>query len=388
MHAMIRTGLGCVLAFGLASSVAAQVTDGPSARLPPGAPPVMDSVDLERIKAELDGKNAEQIRQILPSLLSGSDVPVTNSLGQASQDLVFVPATPCRIIDTRLAGGAFAAGESRSYHIAGSANYAAYGGNAAGCGVPGDLVRNPIDISGLFILSYGQKVRAVALNFVAVTPSGAGNLRAWPTNQTVPTAATMNYSPALPALANGVIVTSCDAFDLTLPYDPCPSGDVTIRADASTTHLVVDVQGYFVPATGFGQRASNANNTYLGIGTGCTNLTSVSLTNGSSYSRTVVCIGTASAEINHTTGTIDQVNFNISNVNSTTCGAPQAAAGEANWEVPAVVATGAPDNTLALMTTFEIASGASATYYLNGYMAVGGDSGDAVPSSNLTCFIP
>ena len=56
-----------------------------------------------------------------------------NSLGDSQADLVYTPVTPCRIIDTRLAGGAIAAGTTRSFLVTGT-NFSPRGERqAAGC---------------------------------------------------------------------------------------------------------------------------------------------------------------------------------------------------------------------------------------------------------------
>src|SRR5688500_9966040 len=65
----------------------------------------------------------------------------TSPLAAQDQDLVLITVNPCVIFDTRPAQGgtgAFAAEEERSFSIAGStADFAAQGGTAGGCGVPG-----------------------------------------------------------------------------------------------------------------------------------------------------------------------------------------------------------------------------------------------------------
>jgi hypothetical protein len=157
-------------------------------------------------------------------------------VGDPNADLIFTPVTPCRLIDTRLAGGAFVANETRNYDLIGPANYAGIGGNAAGCNIPGGTI--PITPTTI-----GNSVRALVLNFVAVFPAGNGNLRAWPTNQAIPLASILNYAPALYAVANGPVVKTCDA--TVGAGNPCPLGDLSIRADTAGTDIVVDVLGYF-----------------------------------------------------------------------------------------------------------------------------------------------
>jgi hypothetical protein len=153
-----------------------------------------------------------------------------SSLGDSQADLVYTPVAPCRIIDTRIAGGAIASGTTRSFLVSGT-DLSAQGGNAAGCNVP-----------------FGSATAAV-INLVAVSPAGPGNLRITPFGTPMPQASIINYAavPGL-AIANGPAVTMCNPSAVTCTQD------VTIRADASATHLVADVQGYFrrVSAGGVG----------------------------------------------------------------------------------------------------------------------------------------
>ncbi len=134
------------------------------------------------------------------------------NLGDSQADLVYTPVTPCRIIDTRLAGGPIAGGTTRSFRVTGT-DLSAQGGSATGCGIP----------SG--------PATAAVINFVAVSPGGPGAM---------PTASILNYA-AVPGLniANGPAVTICDPAVAT-----CTS-DFTIQADAGATDVVADVQGYF-----------------------------------------------------------------------------------------------------------------------------------------------
>ncbi len=387
MHRILIVML-CIVVAALGRTAVAQDPGTGGASAPAVSARQLDAADVEGIKRALDGKTAAEINALLPTLVPG-DVPITNSLGQATTDLVFVPVAPCRVIDTRVAGGKFAANETRSYHIVGSTDYSAYGGSATGCNIPGGNVSNPIDVSGLFILSVTQKVRALALNIVAVAPSGAGDIRAWPTNQTMGTASVINYAAYSGLnLANGITQTSCDAFDMLLPYDPCPNGDVSFYAEAAGTHLVVDVAGYFMPATGYGQRRSAQNGDNIAIGTTCTNLLSVGVNNTSDYGRTVICTATSTLSINHTTATMDQLTLKISNVNGTSCGTfgSLGEPGESLWNIPAALGSTFYQTNLTMMATFELAAGASSTYYLNGIFWSGNNGISA--GQSLACFIP
>jgi len=59
--------------------------------------------------------------------------PEPRALGDTAADLVYTPVTPCRILDTRLAGGPLAADTPRSFSVT-AANLGFQGGNASGCG--------------------------------------------------------------------------------------------------------------------------------------------------------------------------------------------------------------------------------------------------------------
>lgn len=56
-------------------------------------------------------------------------------IGSLSSDLVFTPIVPCRIVDTRNAGGAVLGGTTRVFKGWGP-NYTAQGGGATNCGLP------------------------------------------------------------------------------------------------------------------------------------------------------------------------------------------------------------------------------------------------------------
>ena len=154
-----------------------------------------------------------------------------------AESLTFVPLPPCRVIDTRIAGGLLAANTERSFEVSGTANFEAQGGTAGGCGVPQDFLFPSF---------------AVAINLIAVNPLGPGNLRAWREGDPTPAASVLNYSNVAGLnIANGVILPIVGSN--VLPKD------LRIRADVSGTHVVADVTGYFtLPYTISGSPTSNA----------------------------------------------------------------------------------------------------------------------------------
>ena len=150
------------------------------------------------------------------------DLSTVKSLGGAeSGRLIYRTVPPCRILDTRQQGGSLAAGSPRAFQVTGI-DLSPQGGNASGCGVP-----------------FGPAVGAL-INFVAVNPTGAGNLRAWPYGGSIPTASILNYTSGF-NLANGIAIPICDP-------SPTPTAcqrDFYVQADFSAAHLVADVVGYF-----------------------------------------------------------------------------------------------------------------------------------------------
>jgi hypothetical protein len=156
--------------------------------------------------------------------------------GVAQSGSVFVPVTPCRIADTRLAvAGALVPGAARPFVVTGNdaALFTAQGGNASGCGIP----------AGTAIAAF--------VNFVSVSPVGPGNLRSWAyaaTPPPPPSASILNYAavPGSLNIANGVTAPLCDPLVTTCNYD------ILAQAFGSETHVIADVLGYFrIPPTSF-----------------------------------------------------------------------------------------------------------------------------------------
>jgi hypothetical protein len=177
-----------------------------------------DAAFLDRIRGNLANLSLEQLAEV-QQRASGL-LPIPNLPGATQADLVYTPITPCRIIDTRLGGGAIAAGTMRSFVVSGTGGFPTQGGTSGGCGIP-----------------LGPAT-AVVINLVAVGPAGAGDLRITPFGTAIPLASIINYSSGL-NLANGPAITICDPAATTCTFD------ITIQADVSSTDLVADVQGYF-----------------------------------------------------------------------------------------------------------------------------------------------
>lgn len=148
---------------------------------------------------------------------TGAATPGVKTLGSITNDLVYTPITPCRIVDTRnTVAGAIPAEGTRSF-LAIFSDYTAQGGIAGSCG----------SISS---------VTAVAMSVTAVTPNGAGFATVYAFGTTRPLAAHVNYVAG--AIVNNAVITR-------IP-NPLTSSDFTIYTFAQS-HYVVDVVGYFTP---------------------------------------------------------------------------------------------------------------------------------------------
>ncbi|QXC59512.1 fibronectin type III domain-containing protein [Aquihabitans sp. G128] len=145
--------------------------------------------------------------------LSGASPSVT-PVAPPVPGAVYVPITPCRVLDTRFAtAGRFAVGEQRSYQVAGSGITGQ--GGASSCVPDGAL--------------------AVEASVTAVSPDGSGYFRAWPSNASAPNATFLNFTK-VPGITNTG----------SLSLAPTGTQDLTVKNFGATSHYVVDVQGYFV----------------------------------------------------------------------------------------------------------------------------------------------
>lgn len=190
------------------------------------------STDLQNALMKLPPDNllaageASSYEAMLRVLATGRPVPailpdhqgttmLPRALGDVTDDLVYSPVTPCRIVDTRNAGGPIGNHTTRSFDVDGS-NFSPQGGNAGPCGIP-----------------YGV-ARAVVMNITVTQPSAPGYLTAWGLGATQPLASTLNFVGG-DTLANTTIV----------PVLPGTGNDFNIYAGGATAHVVIDVLGYY-----------------------------------------------------------------------------------------------------------------------------------------------
>ena len=143
------------------------------------------------------------------------------ALGDVNQDYVYSPIKACRIVDTREEGGAFAANETRSYHVYGNVS-AQQGGASAG--YPERC--NPPDGKG--------EPRAVHINVTSTNAHASGWFTVWNYNGNKPAASMVNYTPGQNIANQGTIKTRHGGSD----------PDITVFSSQGAD-LVIDVLGYY-----------------------------------------------------------------------------------------------------------------------------------------------
>ncbi|HWM90321.1 MAG TPA: hypothetical protein VN493_06100 [Thermoanaerobaculia bacterium] len=322
-----------------------------------------------QLRAIAAGENEERVLQ--EATLRNAAAP---ALGSSLSDLVFVPLAPCRIIDTRIAGGALAAGEIRDFQVAGVTEFGPQGGTLGGCGVPPG--------------SAEPSAPAVVVNFVAVGPAGPGNLVAWAWGQPQPNASVINYSNVTGLnVANGVVVP--------IAGTNLVPADLKIRASSAATHVVADVTGYF---TRFNiEQFTNTEKSITVVSDGgvvdlsdgaCTLVNSCTIT--AAAQGQVIVRTWSQVSINHGTNVGgDRVAVGVKNADPTVCSNNDQSINATDFEVPdSLPADSDVDTTLSHKRIFIQGTG-TRTYYINGRMITGASTGDRVDNSRMICtFIP
>jgi hypothetical protein len=147
---------------------------------------------------------------------TAATAPVANAgLGDFGDNLVYTPINPCRIVDTRNAGGNIPGGTSRSFDVDNTTSFAFQGGKNGPCGIP-----------------YGV-ASAVEMTITSTNAAAVGYFSAWAVGAVQPLASILNYSPGV-NIADTVIV----------PVLPGAGNDFFVFSSA-TSDVVIDVLGYF-----------------------------------------------------------------------------------------------------------------------------------------------
>lgn len=165
--------------------------------------------------------DARVVDHLARQALGGEAKEPGKALGSTTGDLVFTAVTPCRIVDTRVAGGPISANSSRPFlglAVNSGANFTSQGGSATNCNVA------------------AVGASAIMVNVTAVTPSGAGFATVYKSGESRPLAASVNYTTG--AIVNNSVVVGVP--------NPLAITDFVIYTFAQSDY-VVDIVGYFSP---------------------------------------------------------------------------------------------------------------------------------------------
>lgn len=202
---------------------------------------VFEQATPEQLDQALKARTFDAMNAILIGSPTGIDG--ANALGDIDRDLVFVPITPCRIIDTRLAGGPIAAGTVRSFDVTAVSNYSFQGGSSSNCDGAG--------AAG----SFGSAV----INFTVVSPAAGSYITAFPFGGTQPLAATLNFNAG--DIRGNLAVVKLD--------QGAAANELSVFSPTQT-HLVADLVGYFQTVTVPSLQCVTTANTIVSVNAGAT----------------------------------------------------------------------------------------------------------------------
>lgn len=176
---------------------------------------------FEGAMAELDGVghrlSDERVITKLASIPTSNPAPM--ALGDINKDLVYTPVVPCRLADTRLAGGKVLAGTTRTFAAWGNPNYTAWGGSSTDCGL------------------LAQHMTTAVINITAVFPSIGGFATAFAgdiPDASRPLASSVNFIAG--AVVNNSVLVNIN------PSGSPPDWKLYSGADA---HYVADIVGFY-----------------------------------------------------------------------------------------------------------------------------------------------
>ncbi|MCB0962790.1 MAG: hypothetical protein KDA98_05700, partial [Acidimicrobiales bacterium] len=140
----------------------------------------------------------------------------------------YVPITPCRVLDTRIAGGKLDDREIREVLITVDGLIGAQGGKPDGCNIPGGIA-------------------AVEASITAVDPDDSGFFRAWPATESMPNATFLNFDRGMDITNTGSVTIDAVLSGAALSGGG-PASELKIRDFGGASHYVIDIQGYYPTA--------------------------------------------------------------------------------------------------------------------------------------------
>jgi hypothetical protein len=148
-----------------------------------------------------------------PGAAEHAQVITPSALVDTSVESKYTPIAPCRIVDTRLGGGAIANLSARNFHALGSGSFAAQGGTS--CDIP-------------------FSATAVTGSVISADAPGSGYVKVYGYGAAEPTASFLNYVKTPLLSASGTIPVSDSTFDFT------------VKAFGKPTQVIIQLTGYYI----------------------------------------------------------------------------------------------------------------------------------------------
>ncbi|MCB0972208.1 MAG: hypothetical protein KDA97_11940, partial [Acidimicrobiales bacterium] len=161
------------------------------------------------------------------AVLAPIGVPAAQAGDPTPTGDAYVPMSPCRIVDTRQAGGALGDREIRDFFVSGDLAFEDQGGRAGGCDIP-------IGVS------------AIEASVTAVDPDDSGFFRAWPPAEAMPNATFMNFDEGMDITNTGSIALNPTYLEEPGANDVGGLYQLRVRNFGGSSHYVIDVQGYWI----------------------------------------------------------------------------------------------------------------------------------------------
>lgn len=174
------------------------------------------SVDIANLERAASEPTFDGMQAALLGASAGKRAGVPAKLGTPGSDLVFTPLTPCRIVDTRVTGGAIGQNNSRSFVAYSATGFASQGGQGSDCGVPANA-------------------SAIQVHLTASHPLSDGYFTAYASDVARPLASSLNYFANVDTAA-GEIISLCR---------PGCSTQFTLYTFAQS-QAIIDVTGYYM----------------------------------------------------------------------------------------------------------------------------------------------
>lgn len=180
--------------------------------------PTLLGADIQNLENAASAADFEHMTLALMGSPSASARGLSGptALGNAGSDLVYTPIAPCRIVDSRLAGGQIPAKQSHSFLGTTSTSFAGQGGSATNCSIPANASVLTAKITATNVL----------------TP---GYFTVYPSNEALPLASSLNYQPG---------VNTSNETHIKLCRPGCAT-QFSVYSDYAAD-VVIDVNGYYM----------------------------------------------------------------------------------------------------------------------------------------------